>query len=198
MADLEITDSLVGQKVCNPARPEWGQGTVLRIQTSPVGGQPVYRVSIQFSTGHRVIQVPPGRLACPQAGPQREAGWLDKAARQTTDDRLAALPESVREFLGTSAQRLVVIARLYEVGDDATSLMTWARSQSGVADPMSLWSRDEIRVAYDEFCRRRDTLLREIVAAIRRTSGPAALGEAWKEVPDAARERMQAIVTRDR
>ena len=159
-ADLEITPELVGRRVCNPTRPEWGDGPVLRVQTTEVGGQTVHRVSVQFATGHRTLVIPPGRLRDPDGGPQREAGWLDKAAKTTIDDRLATLPAAVREFLGTASQRLVVLSRLYELNDDPAALLRWARSQTGVADPLALWTRDELRASFDEFCRRRDKLLR--------------------------------------
>ncbi|MEW6252302.1 MAG: DUF3553 domain-containing protein [Planctomycetota bacterium] len=194
MAGLEITPDLVGRKVCNPARPDWGLGTVLRVQSTAAGEQQVHRVSVQFATGHRVIVIPPGHLAEPTAGPQREAGWLDRVAQTTIDDRLAALPAAVREFLGTSAQRLVVLARLFEIGADPGDLLKWARSQTGVADPLSLWTRDEIRAAFDEFCRRRDTLLRETLAALRRASGQTAIQEALNEVPETARQRMLELI----
>lgn len=194
MADVEINAELVGAKVCTPGRPEWGAGTVLRVQSTTVNGQLVHRVSIQFATGHRTLVVPPAKLVTPEGEPQREAGWLDRMGKQTVDDRLASLPAAVREFLGTSAQRLVVLARLYELDDDSAALLHWARSQTGVADPLSLWTRDEIRAAFEVFCRRRDDLLREAVTALRRTTGTAAVTEALAEVPDQARQRMLAVL----
>ena len=194
MSDLEINDGLVGWRVCNPIRPEWGVGTVLRVQSTLVDGQPVHRVSVQFATGHRTIVVPPGRLAEPQAEPQRAAGWLDQLGRQTLDDRLTTLPESVRQFLGTATQRLIVLARLYTLDEDGAALLKWARSQTGVADPLAHWTRDEIRAAFDEFCRRRNALLRELAATLRQTQGPAAVRAALAEVPDDARERMLVVL----
>ena len=194
MSDLDINDRLVGQRVCNPARPEWGTGTVLRVQSTTVEGQVVHRVSVQFTTGHRTVVVPPGRIAAPQAEPQRAAGWLDQVSGRTLDDRLTSLPEAVREFLGTASQRLIVLARLYTLEDDGAALLKWARSQAGVADPLAHWTRDEIRAAFDEFCRRRDALLRELAATLRQTQGVAALRAALAEVPDEARERMQALL----
>ena len=80
MPELEYNAELVGRRVCNPSRPEWGLGTVLRVQTTLADGQTVHRVSVQFATGHRTILIPPGRLAEPQDEPQRAAGWLDHSA----------------------------------------------------------------------------------------------------------------------
>jgi hypothetical protein len=194
LSDLEINERLVGQRVCNPARPEWGSGTVLRVQSSMVQGQLVHRISVQFATGHRTLLVPPGSITEPQTEPQRAAGWLDQMGHRTLDDRLTTLPEAVREFLGTCTQRMIVLARLYTLEDDGAALLKWARSQAGVADPLAHWTRDEIRAAFDEFCRRRDTLLRELAATLRQTQGPAAVRAALAEVPDGARERMLAVL----
>jgi hypothetical protein len=164
------------------------------VQSTLADGQTVHRVSVQFATGHRTILIPPGRLAEPQDEPQRAAGWLDQLGGRTLDERLASLPEAVREFLGTSAQRIVVLARLYELADDGPALFKWARSQAGVADPLSHWTRDEIRAAFDEFCRRRDAVLRQAAAALRSSGGQAEVEEALAEVPDLARENMRAVL----
>ncbi len=194
MSELEINDDLVGQRVRNPARPEWGDGTVLRVQAVTTDGRPAHRVSVQFATGHRTLMLPPGRLVAAAPEPQRAADWLDQAARRTLDDRLVELPADVREFLGTSSQRLIVLARLYEWPEDAASLLRWARSQTGVADPLAHWTRDELRAAFGEFCRRRDRLLREVAGALRSALGTEGLQQALLDVPDAPRERMQALV----
>ncbi len=194
MSDLAISDDLVGSRVVNPARPEWGSGTVLRVQPAIVGGRTVHRVSVQFATGHRTLVIPPGRLAAPPGEPQRAAGWLDTAARRTLDDQLVTLPEQVRDFLGSSAQRIVVLARLYEIGEDAAAVLRWARSQTGVADPLAHWTRDELRAAFTEFCRRRDALLRDTAARLRATSGLRAIREVLEEVPPVARAAIEQLI----
>ncbi len=194
MSDVPINEDLVGRRVCNPARPEWGVGAVLRVQSTTVDGQPVHRVSVQFATGHRTMVIPPGRLTEPQTEPARQAGWLDQLGHHALDDRLTRLPDAVREFLGTSTQRIIVLARLYTLADDGPALQKWARSQSGVADPLAHWTRDEIRAAFEEFCRRRDALLRELAATLRQTQGATAVRAALSEVPDDAREAMLAVL----
>jgi hypothetical protein len=194
VADLPVNEDLVGRQVRLPNRPEWGIGKVLRVQATEVGGAKVHRVSVQFATGHRNLVVPPARLAAPEDEPQRTAGWIDKLGKQTLDDRLTALPETVADFLGTSTQRLVVLARLYEIDDDGPGLERWARSQAGVADPLSHWTRDEIRAAFDAFTSKRDRLLRETVARIRSTGGTEGLRDAWLHIPDPARQRMKDTI----
>ncbi len=194
MSSLEISPELIGFKVCNPARPEWGVGTVLRVQSTTVAGKAVHRVSVQFDTGHRTLVVPPAQLAEPQAGPTREAGWLDTAAKQTLDDQLVQMPEEVREFLGTSTQRIVVLSRLYTLDEDGTGIIKWARSQTGVADPLTMWTRDELRQAFASFCRMRDKLLRSAAAQVRATAGQRAVDEALLDCPPEVTEKMREVL----
>ncbi len=196
---MEITAGLIGKKVRVPARPEWGIGTVLRVQPTTAGGAAAHRVSIQFPTGHRHLVVPPARLEPPdEEQPTRAAGWIDTLGGATLDDRLRALPEHVRDFLGTASQRIVAISALFRYTEDDKSLLRWARDQTGIADPLTHWSRDELRSAFDNFVRSRDRLLRETVARVRQTGGP----EAWKDVlatvedRDVAARLQQAIAYR--
>lgn len=160
-----------------PGRPEWGVGRVLRIQTTSIGGKPQHRISIQFPVvGHKTLQVPPARLVAPQAEVEREAGWLDTLGGRTIDDRLRKVPEELERYLGTPAQHIRALAALYCWDDaDPHELVQWARRVASVADPLSLWSRDELAVAFAVHARERDAVLRVAVARLRQQEGPAAL-----------------------
>lgn len=194
MPELDINSELVGQRVCHAARPEWGAGTVLRVQSTLVDGRFQHRVSVQFAIGHRQLLVPPARLIAPQAQPERAAGWLDQLGKQTPGDRLAALPESVTTFLGTPVQRLANLAPLYEHSEEPGSLVEWARRQAQVADPLSLWSRDELLAAFRLFCGRRDSVLRAAATLLRQKEGPGALAAALAAMSDPVSAAMRAAL----
>ena len=194
MSEFEISPALIGQKVCLPSRPEWGVGTVLRVQSTNIHSQPQHRVSIQFTSGHRLLHVPPARLALPGTQPQRESGWLDAAGGEDLDGRLRGLPAFAREFLGTPRQRVIMLAPLFACGAEATELVTWARAQTQVADPLSLWSRDELRSAFEEFCRRRDRFFRAAAADLRRSLGDEAVERALATIEPPLRECMRAAL----
>jgi hypothetical protein len=191
---LEVNPQLVGRQVVVPHRPEWGSGTVLRVQLTTVGGRAVHRVSIQFATGHRTLQSPPAVLADPTAEPEREAGWLDTIGGRTVDDRLGQLPAALAEFLGTPAQFIVALAPLYELTDEPGVLIQWARRQANVADPLSLWSRDELAVAFRAFCGERDTALRVAAARLRQADGPGELATLLDGFPANVAEGMRAAL----
>jgi hypothetical protein len=194
MDELEITADLVGRRVVNAARPEWGIGTVLRVQSTTVGGQVRHRVSVQFAVGHRLLQVPPARLMPPERHAPRPAGWLDQLAENTPADRLRRLPPEITEFLGTAGQRIVALAALYAWTAAPAALIAWARRQTGTADPLAHWSRDELLAAFGEFCRRRDAALRAAAARLRESAGAAAVLEALAACPAEVRPAMQAAL----
>ncbi|MFH1746617.1 MAG: DUF3553 domain-containing protein [Planctomycetota bacterium] len=192
--ELPIGPKLIGQQVALPGRPEWGVGTVLRVQSTTVAGQPRHRVSIQFATGHRTLLVPPARLCSPVAEQEREVGWLESVSGQTLDERLWKLPETITEFLGTHAQRLAVLASLYIHADDAASLVQWARRQTQVADPLTLWSRDELGIAFGKFCNERDAELRVTAARLKHSDGPEALEAALSAQPGDIQAALRAAL----
>jgi len=196
MPELAIDDGLIGHRIAVPDRPEWGVGTVLRVQSTSAGEHPVHRVSIQFATGHRVLLVPPARLIEPQPEVERAAGWLDTLAGRTADDRLVNLPTSVTEFLGTPVQRIAVLTPLYEFTEEPASLIRWARRQANVADPLSHWSRDELLVAYRKFCLERDSTLRVAAALYKQAEGPEALAAVLAAFPEPVATEMRAALRR--
>lgn len=194
MSELPIGPDLVNRKVCHPARPEWGEGTVASVRATTVNGQSVYELLVDFAVGRRKLLAPPARLIAPLAAPPQETGWLDTLARQTPDDELRNLPESVTQVLGAPRDRLAALAPLYEYADEPAALLKWARRQTQMADPLSRWSRDELQTAFQEFCRQRDALARQLAATLRRAEGPDALNELFAEMPPAARERLMATL----
>ncbi len=194
--ELRVDETLVGRRVVNLARPEWGSGTVLRVQPASYEGRPAWRVSIQFATGHRALLSPPARLGPERPEPQRDAGWLEQAAGRTLDDRLLRLPASVLEVLGTLEQRIAAAIELYHYDEQPESLLTWARRQAGVADPLSHWSRDELLVAFRRFCAERDSHLRVLLAKLRQQQGPDAVARIVDALPEPLAERVRAALAR--
>lgn len=177
---------LVGQKVCNAARLDWGVGQVLRVQKM---GE-AWRVSVQFHSGHRFLMVPPARLVRPQTEEQRSSDWLATAAGVTLDSRLTQLPEDIRFFLGLPLQKFVAMLPLYEPVDDPRALESWARRQTGISQPLSQWTRDELMQAHAQFCVQRDLVMRETLERLFRSGN---ISDA-QDVLSAAPAHVQAAV----
>ncbi len=189
----DVGPELVGRTVQNAARRDWGTGQVLRVQSSTTAGQTVHRVSIQFTTGHRTLLIPPARLIEPSPNdePAAPAGWLDRIAGDTPDDRLRRLPDSATQVLGTLAERVAALAPYYACDDDTVDLVRWARRLTGIADPLTRWSRDALETAYGQFIQNRDQYLARIVSDARRARGPGVVEEALEAVADDVRARMR-------
>jgi hypothetical protein len=196
MEDLRISPQLVGTKVRNAARPEWGVGTVLRVQPTSRGDDVVHRVSIQFGTGYRTLWVPPARLISARPEPERQAGWLDGLGKTTLDDRLRKLPDEITQALGTPRERLTAVIPLYAVTADSRALLRWASSQTGIGDPLTHWTRDELLVALRGFCDERDAYLRNVAALLKRDEGPQALRDVLDTIPSALRPPVLAAPQR--
>lgn len=195
MSDITINSQLVGQTICNAARPEWGNGKVTRVQQVSSAAESPWRVTVHFPVvGVKTMVVPPAKLAYPSDAPQREAGWLAGLGGSTLDDQLKKLPEQVTDVLGTTQQRIVAVLPCYAWTED--QLDVWARRQTGVADALSHWSRDELAAAFVHFCNERDAYLRALVAKLKQTQGPDAVKAVLKDVPAELRNAIETALTR--
>jgi len=196
MSKLTVDANLVGARVVNLARPQWGVGQVLRVQPAEYEGRPAHRVSIQFACGHRVLLVPPGRLGPPEVEPERDAGWLDRLGQRTLDDQLRGLPEDVVNVLGMPSDRLLATIPLYAIDPQGEGLLDWARSQTGVADPLTHWTRDELHDAFAAFAVERDAHLRAVAAVYRQHEGAEALRALVDALPANVRPRVLEALRR--
>lgn len=194
METLIISPELVGHKVRNAARPEWGTGVVLRVQAASLNGECVHRISIQFANGHHVLMAPPARLIAPTPEPQRSAGWLENLGKTTLDDRLRSLPPSVVKMLGSPRARLAALIPYYAFEEESESLLRWAREQTGVRDPLSQWTRDELSAAWQHFCAERDAHFRAVAASLKLKEGDGELRAFVDEIPENARDAVRAAL----
>jgi Protein of unknown function (DUF3553) len=190
---------LVGRKVCVPAAPDWGVGNVLKVLETTVGGQPSFRVTVQFPHAIRTLVVPPAVLGEPvaeDAGPQRTQGWLESFGKGSLDARLRSVPDELARVLGSLPQRLTALLPLYRYSDEAKSLIKWARAQTGVADPLSQWNRDELGEAFRVFAIERDGHFRSLLAQLKSVEGQPAITEFLESVDPELRAAVRAAIDR--
>jgi hypothetical protein len=100
-------------------------------------------------------------------------------------------------LLGTPQQRIVALLPWYAYdAEQPAELLTWARRLVPAVDPLSHWSRDELTLAFRDFCNERDALLRAQGALLVRKEGPAALREIVDGLPEPQRQRVVDALSR--
>lgn len=178
-----------GQRVRSAARPEWGVGVIQRVQPAGPGA---FRLEIQFASGFRVVTAPPAVLTPPDApaAPQ-QTGWLDQLAGRTADERLRAIPD-LGDALTPMSERLERAFALLRFQDTPEGLVGWARAQTGMPDPLTHWTRDDLQAAFADFAIRREAAIRELARMARRQD-PRQLSAALARLAPGIRAEAQVL-----
>lgn len=161
-----------GDQIRNTARPEWGVGTIVRLEP---GG----KLAVRFEFAglkHMDPEVAP--LASASADDRPDSGsWeppaaaffrseevaLSASARQKLlIDVMTRLPEDVTDPFLPVEGRIRACASLYRFGNDSTGLMAWAVAQTGLPDPMDQLPRHELESLFGRWREVRDRTLREL------------------------------------
>lgn len=196
MAEATPHAALKGQRVQVAARPDWGVGIVLKVLSTTIGDAPQHRVTVQFAHGTRTLLVPPAVLSAPSDQPEKPQGWIDALGKDSLDHRLRQVDDEALRVLGGIRTRLAAVYPLYEFTDDPKSISLWARKQTGVGDPLSRWSRDELALAFTAFCNDRDAHLRNLAALLVNAEGREALESELISLEPEVAERVRSALRR--
>jgi len=161
-----------GDQIRNTARPEWGVGTIVRLEP---GGKLAAR--FEFVGLKRLDpKVAPLALASADNRPGSE-NWeppaaaffrseevaLSASARQKLlIDVMTRLPDDVTDPFHPVEGRIRACASLYRFGNDSPGLMAWAVAQTGLQDPMDQLPRHELESLFGRWREVRDRTLREL------------------------------------
>ena len=121
-----------------------------------------------------------------------DRSWLDEAAATPIDKAMARLPEPCRDPFLPLARRLEHTLKQYRFQPRGASLLDWAAAQTGLADPLSRFSRQELEQFFRRYADARDNHLAELAAELRRTDPPA-LDEVLRNAPHDARHVVRRI-----
>lgn len=191
-----------GDRVVHAAKPEWGTGIVSKAQNLIKDGKQHQSLTIRFeraglktlstafadlrpasaSDGHPAETAPDTDApAAPTSG-----GWLDEAASIPPEKAMARLPEACSDPFSTPEQRLKATLNQYRFTPEGGSLLDWAATQTGLADPLSRFARPELEQFFKRYADNRDAHLRAVADEIRRQD-PAALDRLAAKAPPKAR-----------
>ena len=177
-----------GDQVRHPERPEWGIGTVSKVEVTPVDGTPTQRVTVRFpNAGMKVLNGTAARLervaedSTPEAVGQSTES-IDAIDRMGQDDLLApvasrkltelmtAIAEPCRDPFRSLEDRIRSTLGLYRFDDGGKGLIDWAVMQTGLDDPLTRFNRHELEEHFRRWSHEREQHLRKLLHEAREHS----------------------------
>ncbi len=193
-----------GDRLVHTARPEWGVGCVLTTTSVCQDGKDAQRLTIRFDrAGTKTIstavaslapadtacQVPPDRPAAPPTASAAEPG----RTRTELLQQMVRIPDSASDPFRPLASRLEATTGLYRFAPTGQLLLDWAAAQTGLADPLSTFTRPDLEEAFKRFRAVLDAHLRTLVHQARREE-PAALAGLGTKVSPAVRQLLTRML----
>ncbi len=173
-----------GDRVRLQRRPEWGIGSVVKVEAAMLNGTRPQSVSVRFANqGIKVLNTAVAEielvshehveaLADAKAHPMvqwhkiSENDWLAPIAQRKIQEVMVSLPENVRDAFCSIKQRLKQTLDLFRFERTGGSLIEWAIAQSGLDDPLSRFTRQELELLFDRWMTyRQDHLLKMLQEA---------------------------------
>lgn len=196
-----------GEKVRHAGRPEWGAGLVMSAEGVLVEGKRCQRLSVRFergglktlSTAFADLRAADGAWTrgAPEPAATETGTSMDPfaAGAQNKNEMLeilASVPEAATDPFATPRKRLAASLDLYRFNGRGGSLLDWATMQTGLKDPLSVFSRHELEQQFARFQANLEAHLRKLWREMRR-GDPGALAEVASSAPDAARPMVNRL-----
>lgn len=189
-----------GDRVVHPLRREWGEGVIDQTASIMHEGRPAQRVVVTFANKGRVtMNTGVASLVhkdqatmysrASSATSTTSSGWLDSLTQRNPLEALWQLPESMTDPFSGEMRRLQATLDSYRFTAqprDAKLLLEWAISQTGLEDPLTQFTRQEIEQALPRFVRDRDNHLLELVRQLKRQGSTTQLQQLASRQRDAA------------
>ena len=190
-----------GDRLVHTSRPEWGTGVVLSAMSIRQDGHDAQRLSIRFDrAGTKTISTAVATLAIPGTtlAPSTNHGATKEVSphpdRADLARALREIPDAATDPFRPLASRLVATTGLYRFQPSGKLLLDWAAAQTGLADPLSVFSRSDLEEAFVRFRTLLDEHLRGLVHQAKRDE-PAALSGLGTRVTPAVREMLTRMLT---
>lgn len=170
-----------GDRVRLCRRPEWGVGSVVKVEAAMRNGSRSQSVSVRFANeGLKVLNTAVAELELvnfehkeevekakdhPMLQWQQfsEGDWLAPMAQRKIKEAMIALPENVRDQFCSIKRRLKQTLELFRFERTGSSLIEWAIAQSGMDDPLSRFTRQELELLFDRWASHRQDHLQKLL-----------------------------------
>lgn len=201
-----------GDRVLHAQRPEWGTGVVTNAANAQHEGQPCQMLTVRFdraglktlSTAFAML-MPATESAIAQAaasaarsaeapdqGPDPFAAPRPAGGVEQAKEALQRVPESARDPFVSLPGRIKATFNLYRFGKQGGTLLDWAAAQTGLADPLSLFSRHELEQLFDRFAVNRDQHLKKLVLDMKKQDA-AELARLLASAPAPAQQALRRM-----
>ncbi|MHC4305620.1 MAG: DUF3553 domain-containing protein [Planctomycetota bacterium] len=198
-----------GDRVRHTRRPEWGIGSIVKAEEMTLNDRRAQRVSVRFpnaglktiSTAHAELQ-----LVNANSGPEtdgadthplggwdkmKESDWLGEVAQRKVVEAMTSIAPEARDPFMSLEKRVEACLDLYRFERTGRSLIDWAIAQSGLADPLSRFTRHELEVLFDQWAARRDEHMGGLLQEIK--AGPDVVAKLVESAPPGARDAVRRL-----
>ena len=183
-----MTSIAFGDRVAHPSYPEWGSGSVIKVENTALQGKPARRITVRFTQrGLKTFvgdPIPLDILATEHTMPgdgdlklpaiaeveQLERSGLTQAVEQKLLDIMLAIPMACRDPFNSGEHRLRRTLDLYKYDMSGRGLMEWAMAQNGMDDPLTRFNRTELEMYFKQFAHDRDRHLSKLLSELREES----------------------------
>jgi len=122
-------------------------------------------------------------------------GWLDTLADKQSEHELHRLPEPMVDPFSSVTERLKATLDNFRFNAQPRPLIDWAIAQTGLDDPLTLYTRQELEQEFQRFAYTREKNLLEVVRIIKSQNTRQMLDEALERTtnPEAKAALQKAI-----
>ncbi len=183
-----------GDEVVHPSRPEWGTGIIRRTDAIVAADGGAQRLTVDFSNRGRVIINTEIAALLPKEGTASmsthtssatSSGWigtLEQASKNGPTHELWNLPDAMTDPFTSVAQRLSATLDSFRFSTAPRSLIEWACAQTGLQDPLSKYTRQQLEQHFSRFARDRNLHLKQLVQQLKRNGKQQVLRQARRTI----------------
>jgi hypothetical protein len=195
----------MGDKVRSSKRPEWGEGSVMKLEAITFQGKTDQRIFVRFAavgmktllasaadlipadgSGDDVLTAIHRPTTLTDVEKAKEGGWLGEIDRRGPEAVMTSLPPAATDPFLSLRKRLENTIGLYRFDG---KLIDWAVAQSGVTDPMTRFNRNQLEQFWQRWKFALDAHLISLLGEARRD--PDALQAAMAKATPAAQRAVQ-------
>jgi hypothetical protein len=199
-----------GDQVRHRERPEWGVGSVVRVEDVRLNGEASQRLSVRFTNaGVKTLNSSAAGLERVEATDDgedeagdgehpvgvwdrvREAGWLAPVAERKIEEAMVQLPPESRDMFLPLRDRLAAALSLFRFDRTGRGLIDWAVAQTGLDDPLTRFNRHELEQYFDRWTAERDGHLGRLLQEA--ATEPNLVDELLSDAPEPARAAVRRL-----